>query len=299
MKSQYSNNIVLKTNFRRLVIMAWFTLLLSATIILALCSIPVHAAKKKVNVITNITITNSLSSQTEPTISKYSFTYTKDGFVKKRKTKSDGWYTSTTTYSYKNNKLIKARNRYSENGKKYKPGGTGTFTYKKGKLLKYVETDEDVKMIHKLTCDKKGRIIKDTIYKQILNKTSKSYVTKFRYDNKGRVIRQTQLNRDKAVVWTKGNKRITKYKYDQKGNPVRIDYIGGDLDGCYLIYSNIYQNGLMVKSTYEMYNSKKDVVLSYQSEYRYKQLKVPSSKIKKIKRQQRALIQDWSDMFLH
>ena len=78
-------------------------------------------------------------------------------------------------------------------------------------------------------------------------------------------------------------KYITKYKYDKKGNPIEIIKNEGKF-----IIKNEYSKGYLKKTSQHLEGEEG----SYENEntYKYKKVKVPKSKVKRVEEQQKILI---------
>ncbi len=226
---------------------------------LSLCmvSVPAYAAKKAaVYVVTQVKSSDGSE--------KYTYSYDKNGLVKKE-TNSGG----SITYSYKNGNISKMVDKSL-----YYPTKTRTYTYKKGKLVKAVEKDMGLTTTTTYTLDKKGRIKKQTSK----NGSDPDTTITYKYDKKGLVSRLTSVNtQDKTrLVWS--------FKYDKKKNMTAFGYTYGS-NTMTATYKNSYKNGRLTKRV-EIHPDKTRETYTYT----YKKMKVPKSKVKKIKAQQPYLL---------
>ena len=125
-------------------------------------------------------------------------------------------------------------------------------------------------MVTKRTYDKKGRVVKE-----VLRLGDQIFINKMKYNKKNQVSKVTMSSN------LYPEKHITKYKYDKKGNPIeKIENEGK------FIIKNEYSKGYLKKTSQHLEGEEG----SYENTYKYKKVKVPKSKVKRVEEQQKILI---------
>ena len=250
----------MKTRKTRLVIL--LAVLLSAMFaVMAFTPVTASAAaKKKVYVISDITIRNTSGR----TVDHMKYSYNKNGLVTKRVWSQPGG-SITDSYQYDKNDNIKKQTT-SEGGKK---DAECKYTYKNGLLTEckanYILIGEKESIVYEY--NSKGQLKKMD--------GDNTPETSFKYNRKGLLKQQSKLYN---YMGAKPEK--TTYKYDKKGNVKKI-YQGKTLDR---IYKNTYVKGTRrLKSVTVCYGNGRTICTCNIS---YKTMKVSRAAAQAVSKQQ-------------
>ena len=274
MKIQYSNNGVVKINFRRLLIMAWFTTLLSATIILVLCSFPVNANAKSMYLPTKITSyyysDSEDSPETNPTVSStINCKRNKYGMVISLKEKSNS-KTIKETYKYTYKKGLLTKVTINASADKCKQ----TFKYnKKNKLTAMNTYNLKGKLKNKTKYVYKGsKLVKEKYYEN--NKLKEPRIYKWKNNKVGeytidsrnwtRWQKTTYQYIKGKVSLSETDSKDSKYicKYDSKGHIIESETVTSKDNGSasaktYSTYTFDTKGNVTSKTDYRIIDGKK------------------------------------------